>query len=372
MIRRAAALTAALLFCLVLPARAEGDVDRLIDAMDLRSLEESVGADGTSFDLRELLRGLASGRFDLDPEAVWKSAKALLRTEGRRMFAFLPGLMLPALVSCVAEVLAGRGQAAGIARLICYLGGALVGGRLLLELAGEAEALIDGTAAVCGAAFPLLSAFLATMGAPESAALLTPFTAFLGGAGTQLLRTTGIGLGLAAAAMAVAGNFQPRLSLHKLFGLTCAVLGWGTGLLMTLFAGALSVTGALGTGYDSAAVRAAHYAVDNLLPVIGSDVADALGALGASVGLVKNAVGVVGMLAVLIRCARPLVRLTAALVTLHLAAAVMEPLGEDRLAALTEDLARVAQALLIMAVSSVVLALLLFGATLAAGQGLMR
>ena len=50
----------------------------------------------------------------------------------------------------------------------------------------------------------------------------------------------------------------------------------------------------LSTGYDSAAVRTARYAVDNLLPVVGGEVANTMDALVSSVLLVKNAAGAVG------------------------------------------------------------------------------
>ena len=78
-----------------------------------------------------------------------------------------------------------------------------------------------------------------------------------------------------------------------------SVVNWGAGVLMTGFLGLSAVRALLSAGYDSAAVRAARYAVDNLCPV-GGEVANTMDALVSSVLLVKNAAGATGLFALLL------------------------------------------------------------------------
>ena len=73
--RRAFFLLAALLL-VCLPARAEGDVRAVVDALDLQGFEETVGE--TGIDAREMLISIASG------EETWELSDVLarLRAEG--------------------------------------------------------------------------------------------------------------------------------------------------------------------------------------------------------------------------------------------------------------------------------------------------
>jgi len=258
------------------------------------------------------------------------------------------------------------------AQYLCYLTCAISQTGLLAALLQEAEALAERISGLADAAFPLLVSLLSYSGATAAAAMLTPMAAILGRLTVSLLGGAGIRMCSIAAAVAVAGNLNGRFSLKNLFGLIVSVVNWTVGLVMTVFVGLLSVQGLLGGGYDSASVRAARYAVDNFLPVIGGEVADTLDTLVSSVLLVKNAAGVTGMLILIGICAQPLLRFAAAMLSLRLSAAALEPLAENALTRLTEQIAKIVQMLLMIAAACVVLVVLLLGATLTAGRGVVR
>ena len=94
--RRAFFLLAALLL-VCLPARAEGDVRAVVDALDLQGFEETVGE--TGIDAREMLISIASG------EETWELSDVLARLrdaffeEFRRAAALVAALLAPALFS---------------------------------------------------------------------------------------------------------------------------------------------------------------------------------------------------------------------------------------------------------------------------------
>ena len=360
-----------LLLALFVPlgAHCEGDVEKLVDALDLAAMEEAVGED---LDVRSLILSLASGEAEMDAEAAYGQAKEIFLNEWREMFGILPVLMLPALISAVVRRMLGGQRSAAAAQYLCYLACALAQTGLLTGLLQEAEAFARRISELTDAVFPLLVGLLSSSGATAAAAMLTPMAALLGRMIVSLFGGAGIKVCSFAAAVAVAGNLNRNISLKNLFGLIVSVVNWTLGFVMTGFVGLLSVQGLLGGGYDSTSVRAARYAVDNLLPVIGGEVADTMDALISSVLLVKNAAGVTGMLALLVVCAGPLLRFAAAALSLKLSAAVLEPLAESGLTHLTEQIAKVVRMLLTIAAACVVLAMLLMGAALTAGRGVVR
>ena len=109
--RRAFFLLAALLL-VCLPARAEGDVRAVVDALDLQGFEETVGE--TGIDAREMLISIASG------EETWELSDVLARLrdaffeESRRAAALVAALLAPALFSAIARQLAGEGGGADL------------------------------------------------------------------------------------------------------------------------------------------------------------------------------------------------------------------------------------------------------------------
>ena len=80
-------------------------------------------------------------------------------------------------------------------------------------------------------------------------------------------------------------------------------------LTMTVFIGFLGLAGFISSATDEYGSRFVKSAVSAALPVVGSMLADAAGTVVAGAGLIKNTIGLVGMLAVLAVCIVPVLRL---------------------------------------------------------------
>ena len=100
------------------------------------------------------------------------------------------------------------------------------------------------------------------------------------------------------------------------------------------------------------------------MPVIGGEVSEAMEALTASARLVKSAVGVTGMLALILACAGPLARVGVAALSAKLAGAAAELAGEPRIARLAEQFGDVLILLTALCLTSALLVLMLAGGIL--------
>ena len=191
-------------------ALAEDDAGKLIDALDLSGLESVSKDAGALFDLRQLLRDLASGQATLDPEAIAGMLRAAFLREWRESASLLAGMLVPALLSAVAACLAKRRAGTEAAGLVCYLACASACGARVLGLAKEASALVGHTVAVGNAVFPLLTALLSATGASGAASMLTPASALFASVCVSLLQSVGLRLGVAAAGMRRRRSSLPR------------------------------------------------------------------------------------------------------------------------------------------------------------------
>lgn len=93
-------------------------------------------------------------------------------------------------------------------------------------------------------------------------------------------------------------NISERFQVSKMSGL---MKQWSMalmGLFFTVFLGFLSVQGIAGSVADGVALRTAKFATGAFVPVLGKMFADALDAVVGTSLLLKNVVGLVGIIAI--------------------------------------------------------------------------
>lgn len=95
-----------------------------------------------------------------------------------------------------------------------------------------------------------------------------------------------------------------------------------------LFSGLSAVQGLVTVPADTVIAKAAKYSIGNFVPVIGSFAADSLDLIKSCTVVIKSAVGVFGVFAVLFLLLVPLVKIMAAVLVYKLAAIVIEPIGD--------------------------------------------
>lgn len=105
-------------------------------------------------------------------------------------------------------------------------------------------------------------------------------------------------------------------------------------LMLLAFVGYLSVSGVIAGSTDAVAIKAAKFAVSGMVPVVGGILSDAAETVLAGAGILRNSVGVAGMLAVLAICVSPFLQLGIHYLTYKLTSALTATVSESRVAGL--------------------------------------
>ena len=108
-------------------------------------------------------------------------------------------------------------------------------------------------------------------------------------------------------------------------------------LLMLAFTSYLGMTGLISGKADEFATKLTKTALGSALPVVGSIVSDAAETLVAGAGILRNAIGVFGFLAVAAICLSPFLTLGLHFLVYKGTAAFSEALADKRMAALISD-----------------------------------
>ncbi len=104
------------------------------------------------------------------------------------------------------------------------------------------------------------------------------------------------------------------------------------GLLVVIFLGLLTMQGVTVAAADGLGLKAAKFLTGNLMPLVGKTVADSLDLAAGCSLLIKNALGVFGALGVILLCVYPSFKILVVAFIYRLAAVLVQPLGQERLA----------------------------------------
>lgn len=115
------------------------------------------------------------------------------------------------------------------------------------------------------------------------------------------------------------------------------LVSWCLKTVMYIFTGYITITGVVSGTTDQAALKAAKLTISGAVPVVGGILSDASEAVLVSAGVVKNAVGMYGLIAVAAIAMGPFLRIGAQYLLLKLTAAVCGVFGSKRTTELVGD-----------------------------------
>ena len=352
---------------LAFPASAE---ETLLEEVSFDDLAEA-GRQIEGFDAWATVRAALAGEMPLDWTAIERAFHALVDAVRERCLSLLAALAPIAAASILVRILIGEnGRGAKGMRLFCRVACASVLAARFATARELTERFSETLAGLSEVVAPVLASALTLAGGTAAASILSPLSAVCAGLIQRL--TGGVGLRLCgiAAAAAIAGGLSDRLRLGRLYALARTIMNAGVAALAAAFMGILWLQGTVCAGRDSVSLRAARLAAENLVPVIGGEMSETMSSLAGSALIVKNAVGVTGLVLLLGACAGPVLSLAAELISMKLASVMLENVGDRGLSEMTARFAGVMEMLLAGAIGSAALALMLTGAGLAAlGQG---
>lgn len=206
---------------------------------------------------------------------------------------------------------------------------------------------------------PVLTAATAAHGAVTSSAALYTGTAVFNSILSSLISHLLVPMVFVFLALAAANSAVGEDVLKKLRDLVKWCLTWCLKIILYIFTGYMGVTGVVSGTTDAAKLKAAKLTISGVVPVVGSILSDASEAVLVSAGVIKNAAGIYGMLAMLAVCAGPFFQIGIHYLLLKLTGAVCSVFGSKRTVGLISDFATAMG--LILAMTGSVCLLLLIG-----------
>lgn len=369
-VRLAAAMLAVVLLCgslaaaQALPDPLQATVEEQLRHLDtteldawLAGLDDELRRQLPFRSVRELLLDPAGG-LRLDPVAMARDWLQYLVGEVVVQSRLLAQLVVAAVLCALLQNVAGSWSRAAteFGFLVAYMVVIFLGLQSFAIASGIGRETLGDMSSFMLALLPLLSTLLAAVGALSSAALFHPMLITSVTLVVNTVDRVVLPLLFLAAAVGVAGHVVSEFPLSRLAGLlrhgAVTVLGLG----FTLFLGVMVLRGAIAPVADGVALRAAKFLAGTFIPVVGGMMSDAVEVVVGGSLLLKNALGVLGLVALTLMLAFPLAKILALVVIYRVATALVQPISDTRL---VDALGTLADALTVL-MSSVATAALMF------------
>jgi len=313
-------------------ASVNAQIDEVLGGLDFSALSDmQLGLPGQSGtrSVAETVRALALGDA-LSPEDMLTGVLRLFGSQAARLGALMLAIMLPVLLaSLVTHTLAADGGAvSSLGRSVCFMLVLIPVVMCVLAELTHARETITETTRRMEQILPLLLTLLTAVGGSASSAFLHPVVVAASGSMVYLAREVILRLVMCTCAVTTVNHLSDRAHLTRMAHLLRSAVCWLLGVSFTVFLGAMSMQGVCSASIDGVAIRAAKYAVDNFVPVVGGMFSDTMDTLVGCTLIVKNALGVTAMLILVSVLAAPLVRTLAVVAVLKLSAALLEPVAD--------------------------------------------
>ncbi|TCZ77535.1 stage III sporulation protein AE [Paenibacillus albiflavus] len=222
-----------------------------------------------------------------------------------------------------------RESVSTIAFVISYLVLIIIAVNSFSSAIGYAKNAITSMIDFMIALVPLLLTLLSAMGDLTSVALLHPLNVFMIHTVGAMIYFFVFPLLFFSAVLHIVSAISDKYKVTQLANLLRNIGVGALGIFVTVFMSVITVQGSLGAVSDGITIRTAKFITGNFVPVVGRLFSDATETvIGASL-LVKNAIGLAGIVIIIMLCLFPALKILTLAIIFNLSAAIMQPIGNN-------------------------------------------
>jgi len=296
------------------------------------SLDSSARGIFGSATFKEKMEKILSGDMSLSYSGIFSAILDIVFSSAVQMLSLLASVCAIAILCNLLSAARSRNSKTGnIVHFICYLSIVLVVITVVYRLVATVTGAISSLNSFMSLVFPVLLTLMTASGGAAGSAIYQPAIALLCGSVTAIFTGIIVPLFIASLVLNVVSNLTDNIRVNKFaqFFKSCGL--WIVGICFTVFTAFLSIQGISAATHDSVSIRAVKYTVSNSIPIVGGYLREGFDLILGSTVLIKNAVGVTGLILLLAFALSPFLNMLVCSLGLKLAAAVTEPVCDKKI-----------------------------------------
>lgn len=291
-------------------------------------------------DIHELLNNAIKG--EVDTNQLLKNIFPLLGTEIKESLKVMGSILIIVLIHSVLKSISDNLNNKSVAQITYYVQYILIATVIMTNFSSIitlSKEAVGNMISFIQLLFPLLMTLMLASGSVVSVNLVQPIILFIINLISNIFQSIIIPIILVGTALAIVSKISDRIQIDKLSKFLKSSSVWVIGILLTIFVGVLSIEGTLGSSVDGITAKTAKAAVSSFIPVVGKVLGDAVDTVIGCSAILKNAIGIVGVIVVIAICITPILKLAIITIIYHLTAALCEPIADSKIVSLITQMA---------------------------------
>ena len=279
---------------------------------------------------------------DVDNGILYKAIVAIIGKEIISGITALVSILVIIVIHSILKTISEGLENKGVSQINYYVEYILIVTLIMTNFTSIIEVVrqtIQNLVGFMNSLTPILITLMITTGNITTANVIQPVILFLISFIGNGILTVILPLLLVSTVLGIVSNISDKIQINKLSKYFKSSIVWILGIALTIFVGALSIEGTLTSSVDGLTAKTAKAAVSNFIPVVGKILGDAVDTVIGCSAVLKNAVGLVGIIIIIGICILPIIRLSILTISYYLATAICEVIADEKIVKLLEQMA---------------------------------
>ena len=305
----------------------------------IKNAEKFTGEFFEDIDINKILNDAIKG--EVDNSTLLKKILNILGKEVTTNIKSLVSILAIILIHSILKSISESLENNNISKLIYYVQYILIVTVIMSNFTDIIKLVQDTTGNLIGfmnALVPLLITLMMYTGSITTSSVVEPIILFMINFIGNIIQNLIIPFVLVLTSLVIISKISDKVHIDKLSKFFKSGIVWFLGIVLTVFVGVVSLEGTLSSSVDGITAKTTKAVVSSAIPVVGKILGDAVDTvLGCGIVL-KNAVGLVGVVIVIGICIMPILKLFVLSVSYKLLSTVVQPIADEKIIDLLEQI----------------------------------
>lgn len=290
-------------------------------------------------ELYQLLKDAINGK--IDKNVVMKNSFSIFSKELKGSINVIGSIVLIIVVNgilkCITEGLDNKSvcQIADYVQIILIITVILTN---FSEIVYSVKSSVNNMVDFVNMLSPVIVTLIITTGNVTTATMLQPILLFMTSLIGNFINSVAIPIVLISTSLGIISNISDKVQINRLAKRLKSATIWIIGIILTIFVTLISMEGSLSQGVDAVTSKTTKAAISNLVPVVGKILGDAVDSVIGCSSILKNAVGMLGVIIIIGICMIPIIKLAILMGMYYLTSAVCEPIADKKIVKLLDQM----------------------------------
>ena len=303
------------------------DTYTVLDNYDYSEVDKLIHDIDSNLSFKEIILGILNGNLNIEADNILSYIFQILGIKLKSIMPICVAIILIAVAIKIISSFSPNIFKDGISNIINLVATCIIIiliAKLVIDINSQVYNTINTMLVVINALFPIIITLMGVIGANASVSMYSPITAILNTAVANIILKWLYPIYIISFVLILISGITNKIKLSKFIDFLSSLFKSIISLVFVIFGGVFAINGISSGKYDTISVYTTKFAIKNYIPLIGSYISDGFNYLVLSSILVKNAIGLAGIVIIFVMLLSPLIHIMLVKLALSFVASITD------------------------------------------------